>query len=183
MDFHPCTACGSPVRAGTCVCPFCGARACRSTSRSAAALLLGLLAAGCPDKGASDRGGDDTSYGVAYETGGPVDEDGDGFLVSDGDCDEENPEVNPGAIEACDGDGYGDPESEIVACELEEGVVADGTDCDDTNVLIHPDAAETCDGTDEDCDEFVDEDACDTGDTGTGDTGTRDTGAKDTAAG
>ena len=113
MDFHPCAACGSPVRAGTCVCPFCGARACRSTSRSAAALLLGLLATGCVEKEPRDTldvGGDDSSYGVAYDE----DYDGDGWGYSEGDCDENDPEVNPGAVEACDGnDNDCDGEIEI----------------------------------------------------------------------
>ena len=100
---------------------------------------------------------------------------------NDNDCDGEiDEEVMLVGYTDADADSYGDPESEVVACELEEAVVADGTDCDDTNVLIHPDATETCDGTDEDCDKLVDEDACETGDTGTGDTGIKDTGIKDT---
>ncbi len=54
--------------------------------------------------------------------GGPVDMDGDGFF-SDVDCDDDNPAVNPGAIEVCDGidnncDGLIDDEDPEVDCDV-----------------------------------------------------------------
>jgi len=104
------------------------------------------------------------------------DDDSDGFLaeVCDGDdCDDTNPDVNPGAIENCsneldddcdglvdmedqdclcndaDGDGYGAPAS--VTCGHPE------LDCDDTNPDVNPGAAEICTGGfDEDCDGLID---------------------------
>jgi len=56
-----------------------------------------------------------------------------------------------------DGDGYGDVNIFVNACEIPSGYVADSTDCDDTNALINPDAAELCDGIDNNCDGQIDE--------------------------
>ena len=74
-------------------------------------------------------------------TGSAVDEDGDGFSPADGDCDDDDAGVHPGAEEVCDGknndcdagidedavdgrtlymdgdgDGFGDPAVAIQAC-------------------------------------------------------------------
>ncbi|MCB9693320.1 MAG: hypothetical protein H6736_16025 [Alphaproteobacteria bacterium] len=98
-----------------------------------------------------------------------------GTLASvDGDCDDDDPAVNPGATEVCngidddcdptndiqptswyddrDGDGYGDPDASSEACEPPPGTVADATDCDDTNAIVNPGATEVCDELDRDCD-------------------------------
>ena len=58
-----------------------------------------------------------------------------------------------------DGDGYGDPDSEVWdSCdEPATGLVEDATDCDDADAAIHPDAEELCDELDNDCDGEVDE--------------------------
>ena len=88
------------------------------------------------------------------------DADNDGFSPCDGDCDDDDEDVNPGAPETpgdgvdsnCDGDdgqdgdgdGYGSPES-------------GGTDCDDDDADVHPGAAEQANGVDDDCDDDVDE--------------------------
>jgi hypothetical protein len=89
------------------------------------------------------------------------DNDGDGFTPNAGDCDDNNDEVFPGALEQpnerdddCDGtidegtinfDDDGDGYAEV-----------DG-DCDDTNRLTFPDAREVEDGEDNDCDGTIDE--------------------------
>ncbi|MCP3980454.1 MAG: hypothetical protein GY716_14215, partial [bacterium] len=111
-----------------------------------------------------------------------------GFVMDNTDCDDEDAAVNPGAEEVCgdgvdndcdgatdedgvgattffldfDGDGFGDPNSTTIACELPSGYVADATDCDDAEVGVNPSATEVCgDATDNDCDGTVDDDAPD----------------------
>ena len=57
-----------------------------------------------------------------------------------------------------DGDGYGDPDTATVLCELEAGFVADATDCDDLEDTINPGQAEACgNDLDDDCDGNIDE--------------------------
>ncbi len=110
-----------------------------------------------------------------------VDADGDGWL-SDEDCDDDDASVHPGADEVCDeldndcdgaideeavdastfytdadGDGFGDPDAAVLACEAGDGLVEDATDCDDDNAETYPDAPERCDGLDNDCDGEIDE--------------------------
>jgi hypothetical protein len=104
-----------------------------------------------------------------------------GYSTDNTDCDDENHEVHPGAEEWCDGldndcngtaddgidyvdwyadadgDGYGDPESVVNACQQPKGTIEDGGDCDDTDAAINPEAIELCDGEDNDCDGTVDE--------------------------
>ncbi len=100
------------------------------------------------------------------------------------DCDDTDAAVHPGAPEACtaadedcdgaidegldqswlldaDGDGFGDPDAPVSACEPGDTLVADATDCDDLAAAVHPGASETCDASDQDCDGVVDESAVD----------------------
>ncbi len=108
------------------------------------------------------------------------DEDGDGFRPSDGDCDEANSEVNPGAEETCnglddncdgavdegvvgvfyqdaDGDGFGDAATASESCDAPSGYVSNNTDCDDGERTTYPDAPEVCDEVDNNCDGEIDE--------------------------
>ena len=62
-----------------------------------------------------------------------------------------------------DGDGWGDADSAVVACEAPAGTVAEAGDCDDSAGGASPDADEVCDGEDNDCDGDIDEDAVDGG--------------------
>ncbi len=105
-----------------------------------------------------------------------------GWLLDDGDCDDGDPAIHPGAAEDCDGvdqdcdgliddgapgdetwyadtdaDGYGDPDATTLACAPPEGYVADATDCDDTDAGTHPGADEYCNSLDDDCDGSADE--------------------------
>lgn len=111
---------------------------------------------------------------------GLEDTDGDGFSVAEGDCNDNDPDVYPGATEVCngvddncdnqidegvkstfyrdaDGDGYGAVADSTQACSAPAGYVADNTDCDDANAAIHPGAAEICNSTDDNCDSQLDE--------------------------
>lgn len=57
-----------------------------------------------------------------------------------------------------DGDGYGNAEVSILACEATPGYVLDNTDCDDEALAVHPAAAEVpYNGVDDNCDGTIDE--------------------------
>ena len=108
------------------------------------------------------------------------DEDGDGYLPSEDDCDDKDASVNPGVQEICDGldnncdgqtdegvtktfyadvdqDGFGDVSATQVACENPAGYVENGTDCNDAEARSYPGNTEICDEIDNNCDGEVDE--------------------------
>jgi hypothetical protein len=111
-----------------------------------------------------------------------VDQDKDGYSA-DEDCNDNDPNIHPGAPELCDdvdsdcdgevadahsidaavyhpdmdNDGRGDSTVQVTSCTPPEGYVVDATDCDDTTPRVSPDVAEICDGLDNDCDGQIDE--------------------------
>lgn len=106
------------------------------------------------------------------------DSDGDGFLVGEGDCDDSNALIYPGAIESCnneddncngqideqagtiyyqdnDNDGYGTASVATQSCSTTPpaGYAVSDQDCNDSDVNSHPGANEIPnDGIDQDCD-------------------------------
>jgi hypothetical protein len=112
----------------------------------------------------------------------PVDVDGDGFN-SDEDCNDDDSAVHPDAEEICDeidndcdgeidedgatgstfwyedadGDGWGNPDTEVLACEPPSGFISQGQDCNDEEETANPWALEICDGIDNNCNDVIDE--------------------------
>jgi hypothetical protein len=94
-----------------------------------------------------------------------LDEDMDTFGSCDGDCDDGNAKVFPGATESCDGldndcngvcdDGFDMDSDGVSTCGsvIDNGVCIDtvADDCDDLNDKVNPLQEEDCDGLDNDC--------------------------------
>ena len=59
-------------------------------------------------------------------------------------------------LDDADGDGFGDPATEMILCEEPVGYITDGSDCDDTDSAAYPSAEEVCDDVDNDCDGELD---------------------------
>ena len=112
-----------------------------------------------------------------------VDADMDGAYACPGptrDCNDEDPNVYPGATEVCnliddncngltdefaeetyyrdvDMDGVGNTLSTVEACGAPEGYVSDPGDCNDNNPDIYPGAPELCNNIDDDCNAIPDD--------------------------
>ena len=115
------------------------------------------------DIGGYDSGSIDSGEDTGDVDPNDVDNDGDGYSVNDGDCDDANPDVHPAATEICDeidndcdalidedddsldlstatayyldidGDGFGVTEDVVYACSQPDGHVIASGDCDDGN--------------------------------------------------
>ncbi len=104
-------------------------------------------------------------------------------VPNNNDCDDSDPNIHPGVEEVCngldddcddlvddgigdayfldaDGDGFGDPDREILSCNGDSNIgqlVENADDCNDQNQMVHPDAVEYCDQVDNDCNGSIDE--------------------------
>ncbi|MEZ4317886.1 MAG: putative metal-binding motif-containing protein [Myxococcota bacterium] len=128
------------------------------------------------------RDDDGDGYGVDTDT---LDDCGvvPGYALQGGDCNDQNGQINPGALDLCDGadqncngipdedapitqyfldadnDGVGDSNLSLETCGSVPGYVLASGDCDDTNPAISPLVLDTCDGLDQNCNGVVDDDA------------------------
>jgi hypothetical protein len=82
----------------------------------------------------------------------------DGETTTPGDCDDDQPDVFPGAPQVCDGIADNDCDGAIDPNEIDDDGDGDGvcSDCDDDDPLRSSRAEEACDGIDTDCDGLVD---------------------------
>jgi len=119
---------------------------------------------GAPEDGGAGTGEgngiDDDCDGLVDEGTLQYDDDGDGYSELDGDCDDADPSIRPGAIELCNGvddDCNGTVDDADLDVDGYVDTDCGGDDCDDGDPYAHPDAIETCDGVDEDCNGVVDD--------------------------
>jgi len=103
-----------------------------------------------------------------------------GYIQASGDCNDDNPIINPSAQEVCDqvdndcdgmidevattsfyrdedGDNYGDPYNATAGCTVPDGYAENAHDCNDKDSSIHPGAEEICDRLDNDCNGIIDD--------------------------
>jgi hypothetical protein len=111
-----------------------------------------------------DSGGNESSFTATLNhqvpSGNDIDNDGDGTTENQGDCNDSNPTMHPGAVEIC-GDGIDqDCNGSDLKCAPDprdvdndgDGYTENQGDCNDGNPTIHAGAIEICgDGIDQDC--------------------------------
>ena len=159
--------------------------------------IVAALALGCASKPVEDlpteeldtttEGSDSDEDEEEEEDPDDADEDNDGVTVGEGDCNDEDNKVYPGADETCngidddcdddideglptdpyyqdaDGDSFGNPDAKVDSCEKPDGYVEDNTDCNDAERTANPEGEEVSfNDIDENCDglDFGDGEEC-----------------------
>ena len=124
-------------------------------------LLLALVGSGCSDD-VEEGGHSDAGAKPGPEAGLPNDDkDKDGYTVGQGDCDDNNDKVYPGAKELCTNKIDDNCNGAIDANEPDQDFDGFGPcqgDCDDMDQAVHPLAKEAPDGKDNNCDGITDAD-------------------------
>ena len=101
MALQACPSCGTHNRDGACACLGCGAKLGTCRTAHPAAALLGFVLGGCV--GTEKIPDAQPPYGLP-DTESVSDQDGDGFSVRQGDCNDQDASVFPGAEDPV-GDG------------------------------------------------------------------------------
>ncbi|MBI4701543.1 MAG: hypothetical protein HY744_10345 [Deltaproteobacteria bacterium] len=156
---HAATGLGGWFLAAATVAALCACGASSDAPQPSPGPQGGATAAG----GAGGAGGGGGEAGSGASTGGPgSDDDGDGYSEIQGDCNDQNADIHPGAIEICD-DGI-DNNCNAAKDAAEPDADGDGFgpcqgDCNDADLAVSPAATELPgDGIDNNCDGIVDGD-------------------------
>jgi hypothetical protein len=196
------TSGGTLIQSGTITLDASGRLAIPGVKVSTTGSILTLTTSSSGGTGGS-TGGTGGSTGGGSTGGTTTDADHDGYSTTQGDCNDADASIYPGAAEQCDGkdndcdgqidDGvkttyYRDADGDswggtqtTQACTQPSGYVGRGGDCNDSSAAINPGATEVADGKDNNCNGQVDENTAPPPTSSTGSiTLTSTSGARDT---
>ncbi len=120
----------------------CNNDSCRVNEIVTAAQSHGDFRPGCDDKIAivlEPRSGAQVVIGEMLLSEVDVDHDDDGYTCGAGDCNDFDSSIPKTYYRDEDGDGYGDPLTNVTNCSAPSGYVENNEDCDDNNASINPD--------------------------------------------
>jgi len=114
------------------------------------------------DSDGDTYGNPDSSYDTCHSTPDS------GYVTDNTDCNDSNPDINPGETEVCNGvddncdgninEGFDSDSDTYTTCGYStiDGSFT-GIDCDDDNFNVNPGKTEACNGVDDNCDGRIDE--------------------------